>query len=179
MWLPTVLFIPGVAMFAIPSLVFVGSLLLFLAAGSLIYSVIAYIRNSLGIVAATVEDLQVRKAMRRSKVLVAGHKGRVFAIMLLMWVLSIVAAVVQGLCGYALILTHGPVRAAWEALALLLAFLTTSLIAPIGAIGLCLFYMDERVRKEGFDVEVLMLRGAAPPPPPPETLPSPFTSELA
>lgn len=41
---------------------------------------------------------------------------------------------------------------------MLLTFITTSLLGPVGAIALCLFYIDERVRKEGFDVELLMLR---------------------
>ena len=37
-----------------------------------------------------------------------------------------------------------------------MAFLCSSLIGPVAAIALCLFYVDERVRKEGFDIEFLM-----------------------
>jgi hypothetical protein len=62
---------------------------------------------------------------------------------------------------------------------LVVNFCVTTLVTPVGPIGLCLFYIDERVRKEGFDIEILMLRGAQPPPPPPESMASPFTSELA
>jgi hypothetical protein len=39
-----------------------------------------------------------------------------------------------------------------------MSFLTSSLIGPVGAIALCLFYFDTRVRKEGFDIEALMDR---------------------
>jgi hypothetical protein len=35
-------------------------------------------------------------------------------------------------------------------------FLSNALIGPIYAIGLTLFYYDQRVRKEGFDIEWMM-----------------------
>jgi hypothetical protein len=35
-------------------------------------------------------------------------------------------------------------------------FLTNTFIGPIYATGLTLFYYDQRVRKEGFDVEWMM-----------------------
>jgi hypothetical protein len=179
LWLPFVLFIPAVAFVAIPSLRIIGVLLLFLVFASVVYSVIAYIRNSLGIAAATVEDLNVRAAMRRSKFLVAGHKGRVFVIGLLMYVLYLVAGIMAAIPAYGMLLAHGVARSIYEAVLLLISFITSSLISPVGAIALCLFYIDERVRKEGFDLEVLMQRGAPPPPSGSiDALPSPFTSEL-
>jgi hypothetical protein len=178
-WLFLVLYIPGIALAFVPALRILFIPLMLLAVASLVYGFIAYIRNSLGVVAAAVEDLKVRAAMRRSKFLVAGHKARVFAILLLAAVLQIVAAVVQGICGALMGASHGAVRVALEALALVLTFVSTAMVVPVAAIALCLFYIDERVRKEGFDVEILMLRGAPAPPVTPESLPSPFTSELA
>jgi hypothetical protein len=180
-WLFLVLYVPAIALAFVPSLRLLFIPLILLAVASLVYGLIAYLRNSLGVVASTVEDLKVRAAMRRSKVLVAGHKGRVFAILLLAFVLQIVASVVQGICGALMGASHGPVRVALEALTLVLTFVSTAMVVPVAAIALCLFYIDERVRKEGFDVEILMLRGApAPAPPPtPEAIPSPFSSELA
>ena len=38
------------------------------------------------------------------------------------------------------------------------SFLSRLVIGPVGAIALCLFYFDERVRREGFDIEFLMQR---------------------
>jgi hypothetical protein len=52
-------------------------------------------------------------------------------------------------------------------------FIVTTLVGPIAAIGLCLFYFDERVRREGFDIEML-LRGASIP-----TEPTPYPPEPA
>jgi hypothetical protein len=60
-----------------------------------------------------------------------------------------------------LVKSQGVQRIAIEGLSLLIAFVTNSLIGPVGAIALCLFYIDERVRKEGFDIETLMDRSLA------------------
>jgi hypothetical protein len=48
-----------------------------------------------------------------------------------------------------------------QVIALLVAFLSSSLIGPVAAIALCLFYIDERVRKEAFDIEFLMNKTSA------------------
>jgi hypothetical protein len=140
-------------------------------------------RNSLAIVASVVETLKVRRSMRRSKDLARGRLWRILGLLLLMYVLSIVAGVPQGVAAVFVVLAHGPQRAILEALSLLTTFVTHSLVTPVGAIAFCLMYIDARVRDEGFDVEMLMNRaaGAPKPPPgeiPPSELPSPFTSEL-
>ena len=57
-----------------------------------------------------------------------------------------------------------------DGLSLWLILLTTFL-GPIGAAGVTLFYFDQRVRKEGFDIEWMMQSaglGAAPPAPEPQ-----------
>lgn len=126
------------------------------ALASFVYGIIAYIRNSLAIPAAVMENLSVRAAMRRSKVLVAGRKGRIFLLGLLMIALYMVAGVMQ--MPFALLILHS--RSAEHVLvqviSLLVAFLCSSLIGPVAAIALCLFYIDERVRREAFDIEFLM-----------------------
>ena len=38
----------------------------------------------------------------------------------------------------------------------MLAFLTNTFVGPIYATGFTLFYFDQRVRKEGFDIEHMM-----------------------
>jgi len=177
LWPFFVLIIPAIGFFAVPSLRGLGGLFIFLAFGALIYAPFAIIRNSLGVVSSAVEDLSVPKAMRRSKFLVSGHKARVLGIMLLVTVLGWVAGVLQQIVGTFAALTTGPTKIGIEAVVLLVTFATTAMVTPVGPIAMTLFYIDERVRKEGFDLEVLMARGA--PPPGPEELPSPFTSELA
>ena len=66
-----------------------------LSLGGAAYGVIAYIRNSLAIPAAVMENLSVRRAIRRSKELVAGHKARIFLLLLLLFALYLVAGVLQ------------------------------------------------------------------------------------
>jgi membrane-anchored glycerophosphoryl diester phosphodiesterase (GDPDase) len=148
-------------------------LLVFFAFGSLIYGLIAYIRNSLAIPAAVMEDLDVRRAMRRSKQLVAGRKGRIFLLLLLLFALYCVAGTLQ--FPFALLLLHS--RSAehiiGQFISLLLAFLCGSLIGPVASIALCLFYIDERVRREAFDIEFLMNKTS------PAAAPGNATAELA
>jgi hypothetical protein len=131
-------------------------LLVFLALCSLVYGVIAYIRNSLAIPAAVMEDLDVRRAMRRSKQLVAGRKIRIFLLLLLLFALYCVAGALQFPFALLLLQSRSTEHIVGQFISLLVAFLCSSLIGPVASIALCLFYIDERVRKEAFDIEFLM-----------------------
>jgi hypothetical protein len=160
MWLFLLLIIPFVFL---PSLLRISPVLGpvivvlgFIACG--VYGVIAYLRNSLGVPAAVIENLGVRASMRRSKGLATGRIGRIFLLFVLVYALWMVAAVVQLPITVLALRSHEAVRFLLQAILLAVSFLSTSLIAPLAAIGLCLFYFDERVRREGFDIEVL-LRG--------------------
>jgi len=181
-WMPFFAYVLAILTLVVPAVrealpIFI-LLTVVLIVGGFTFGAIAYIRNSLGVVASTVEDLKVRKAMRRSKFLVSGHKGRVFGILLLTGALRMVAGVAQGIAGFFVGLSHGAIKVAMEAIALMLTFVTTAMVVPVAAIALCLFYIDERVRKEGFDLEVLMSRATPSEPSGPDELPSPFNSEL-
>jgi uncharacterized membrane protein len=149
-----------------------GGLLVFLALMSLIYGAVAFLRNSLAVPASVIENVPVRQSMRRSKYLADGGKGRIFLLGLLLWALYLVIGMIQ--MPFALLIAQS--RATQHALAYavvsLVNFLAGSLVAPIGAIGLCLFYFDERVRKEAFDIEFLMERTAP-------DVPTPGTAEPA
>ncbi len=162
MWLPIVVMAPAVAFILLPraGLQVLGAFLMFGAVGSLVYSVIAYLRNSLAVAASVSEGLGVRQSMRRSKELVAGRKGRVFAVLALMYVLSMAAGVAQAVPMVIMGFAHGGARAGLEALTLLATFATGALVTPVGAIAFCLLYLDERVRREGFDVEMSLERAA-------------------
>jgi len=132
--------------------------LVFLALGSLVYGVIAYIRNSLAIPAAVMEDLEVRRAMRRSKQLVAGRKVRIFLLLLLLFALYCVAGALQFPLALLLLHSRSAEHIVGQFISLLVAFLCSSLIGPVASIALCLFYIDERVRREAFDIEFLMTK---------------------
>ena len=154
-WLFLLLSIPAIVLigFRMRDL---GYLLLVLSVGSLVYGVIAYLRNSLAVSASVFEGLGVRSAMRRSKGLSAGRKGSIFLLMVLLYVLNLVATGLQMPFALLLMSSEGGRRFLGQGMSLALGFVSSSLIGPVGAIALCLFYIDQRVRKEGFDIEALM-----------------------
>jgi hypothetical protein len=174
-WVFFILMVPAIALIVKGGgLAALGGLLMFLAFLSLIYGAVAFLRNSLAVPASVIENVPVRQAMRRSKYLSNGGKGRIFLLGLLLWVLYLVLGMIQ--MPFALLIAQS--RATQHALAYavvaLVNFLAGSLVAPVGAIGLCLFYFDERVRKEAFDIEFLM--DSAGPPIPAAPAPAPDTA---
>jgi hypothetical protein len=135
-------------------------LFLILALGYVVYAVIMVLRYSLAIPAAVVEDIKARKAIRRSIELSKGSRGRIFLLMLL------IVAVEMGLlfitqiffvfAVMAAIKNHGEVPVWIQISQQIVGFLTNSFIGPIYATGITLFYYDQRIRKEGFDIEWMM-----------------------
>lgn len=158
MWIFVLAFVPAMMLVALrrPGMAALGGLLVLVALVGMVYGVIAYIRNSLAIAASVMEELTVRKSMRRSKTLAAGNKGRIFLLMLLMTALAVVAGMLQVPILAVTGLHPTGQHFAAQGLSLLIGFVTSSLVGPVGAIGFCLFYIDARVRKEGFDIEALM-----------------------
>jgi hypothetical protein len=136
----------------------------------IVYGAIAYLRNSLAVPAAVIEDLGVRAAMRRSKNLATGRIGRIFLLLLLVYALSLVAAVIQLPMVFVLLRNPASQHYVAQGITLAVSFVSTSMVGPVAAIGFCLFYFDERVRREGFDIEIL-LRGASAASPPPGSAP--------
>jgi hypothetical protein len=132
------------------------AVLVFSAIGSLVYGLIAYLRNSLAVPAAVMEDLPVRRAMRRSKQLVEDRKGRIFLLLLLLFALYFVAGALQFPFALLLLRSRSAEHIVGQVFSLGVAFLCSALIGPVASIALCLFYIDERVRREAFDIEFLM-----------------------
>lgn len=140
-----------------------AGVLLVLAAvfGGGVYGVIAYIRNSLAIPAALMEQTGVRASMRRSKTLAAGTKGRIFVVLLIAAALYLVAGAIQA--PMLLFIARSPFQehVLAQAAILLIGFVSRTLISPVPLIGLTLVYFDQRVRMEAFDV-VMLLGSSAP-----------------
>jgi hypothetical protein len=132
---------------------------------SIPYAIWAYIRVSLAMPAAVVEGLQTRAALRRSKALLVDRKVRIFLLLLLLLALYFVIGMVQGPLLFLIARSHGSPAVWLTASNLLVGFLAGALMAPVGAIGMCLFYIDERVRREGFDIEWMMTGSTAAPSP--------------
>jgi len=161
-WIFVLMIVPIVAMsqLGVKNLGGLVALLVFAAIGSLVYGLIAYIRNSLAVPASVMEDLKVRSAMRRSKQLVAGRKGRIFLLLLLLFALYCVAGALQFPFALLLLRSRSAEHIVGQFISLLIAFLCGSLMGPVASIALCLFYIDERVRREAFDIEFLMDRNS-------------------
>ena len=134
--------------------VILGFLLLILPG---IYLMLKY---ALAVPAAVLEDVNSSTALDRSSTLTEGTMGRIFLVFVLVWVLSLVAAgIFQGPILVAMVATGGwgsepPV---WlQTFSHLAEFLSNSLVGPVITIALALLYYDERVRKEAFDLQMMM-----------------------
>ncbi|MHC4744366.1 MAG: YciC family protein [Planctomycetota bacterium] len=111
---------------------------------------------SLTVPTIIVEDLGITEAMGRSKRLVAGNLGKVMVVGFLVLLIATVINMAFGFFGGAIV---GPLARQSYAL----AFFVTNLLnvaaaiiaAPIGAAAYILLYYDLRIRKEGFDLEML------------------------
>jgi Membrane domain of glycerophosphoryl diester phosphodiesterase len=122
-----------------------------------IYGILMTLRYSLAVPASTVENLKARAAIRRSIQLSKGSRGRIFLLGLLALIIQLgLTFVTQGFFLFAG-LQHKGVLPLWmSVLQQFLAFLTNTFVGPIYATGFTLFYYDQRVRKEGFDIEHMM-----------------------
>jgi hypothetical protein len=164
LWLPLLLIAPAgyllarSAHFGVVG-AFAGGVLIFLGTtGGAAFGIIAFLRNSLAVPAAVVEELGVRKAMRRSKVLAAGAKGRIFVVLLITWCLFIVAGIIE--TPLVMIIGLGAVRGErhllLQVVILFVNCFAHSVVMPVMMIGLSLVYFDQRVRQDGYDLLVML-----------------------
>jgi hypothetical protein len=139
-------------MLAAVSLIFLALLGL-----AMVYAVMMGLRYSLAVPACVVEDLKARKAIKRSIELSKGARGRVFLLGLLVFIIAMGLTLLAQAFFFVAIFKHHGVLPAWmRALQQVVSFATTTFIGPMYATGLTLFYYDQRVRKEGFDIEWMM-----------------------
>ena len=140
---------------------------LVLVVPALIYTVLMGLRYSLAVPACVMEDLKARPAIRRSIELSKGSRGRIFLLGLLVIAVQLgLLLITQAgffVVGYK---NHGALSFGVSVLQQLVAFCTNTFVGPIYATGLTLFYYDQRIRKEGYDIEWMMeAAGMAPPRP--------------
>jgi hypothetical protein len=142
------------------------SLLIGLAAGAacvafLVPGIYLFVMWSLAVPAKVLENKGVLDSMSRSSDLTQGNRWRIFV----MWVLFILLGVGVG------ILLRWPVEAAagvssifalqrkagwWQVGLLVSAYISECLVGPLATIAFSLVYYDERVRKEAFDLQLMM-----------------------
>ena len=131
-----------------------------LSLGAMIYAILMALRYSLAIPSSVIEDLKARKAIRRSIELSKGSRGRIFVLLMLILVLELGLVTITQLFFVVAMFAAAKHRAeipVWMQIAQqIVGFLTNTFIGPMYATGLTLFYYDQRIRKEGFDIEWMM-----------------------
>jgi hypothetical protein len=161
LWIPAVVAMAGGILIAtkVSGLTILGWMLVFLAlAGGVPVGFILWLRNSLAVQATVIEELPVRASMARSKGLTVGAKGRVFVLLLLAGALSYAASLLQMplMLFVAFTIARGGKAVVSEIVMLLVGFVGHAAVQPVLMIGLSLLYFDQRVRKEAFDLVMLM-----------------------
>lgn len=112
-----------------------------------------YFKYSLAVPACLLEKAEAVQAMRRSAVLTKGSLWRIFLIYLLMGLIGAVFSIVLQLPANFLVSTSTFLALIWQSVATFIAF---SLSFPISNIAISLVYYDQRVRKEAFDLQLMM-----------------------
>ncbi len=124
---------------------------------------------SLAVPVAILEDKGVGDSLSRSSQLTKGNRGRIFVIWLLFVVLSIAVSVLLQwpitVAVAALTRDNPTAMFKWiQVVSAVMTFISQCLVGPLATIAFSLVYYDERVRKEAFDLQLMMttLDGAAP-----------------
>ncbi|MGA2351613.1 MAG: hypothetical protein ABSF70_14350 [Terracidiphilus sp.] len=123
-----------------------------------IYALLMTLRYSLAVPACVVENLKARTAIRRSIELARGSWGRIFLLMLLVGVIKLgLGAFTQFFILIGAFKHPGQLPSPGvQALSQVIGFFTNTFLGPIWATGITLFYYDQRIRKEGYDIEWMM-----------------------
>jgi hypothetical protein len=107
---------------------------------------------SLIVPAILVEGQRAIPSLRRSSELVRGHRGKVFCVLL---VVNLLQAVLAGGVGMISNLVFSAASGSAAILSSALGNLLSIFLTPLAIIAAILLYYDMRIRKEGFDLEML------------------------
>jgi len=124
------------------------------AFGVAMYYLLSY---AVAVPACVLEDIKARAALKRSAYLTKGDRRRISVIFFLVGVLNYIfvfALVFPAVFLAAAIAPQNPMVA--QVMNVLASFLAGALSGPIATIAMSLVYYDERVRKEAFDLQLMM-----------------------
>jgi hypothetical protein len=145
----------------------VGSLVGLACIALIVPGILLAIRWSLAVPVKVLENKSVGESMSRSGQLTQGNRGRIFVIWLLFVVLSIGVSLllrwpVEIAAGVSSIFALQRVGNGWQVALLVTTFVSECLVGPLATIAFSLVYYDERVRKEAFDLQLMMTMLDAP-----------------
>jgi hypothetical protein len=133
------------------------------AIGVIVWLALSY---SMGMAVCAIEKKTAWESLVRSYRLSEGTRGRIFLLFLLITVLSMAVSmfgyfIAILVAGVAALAGNGSNFAAAVAVAAALLYFVVSIagqivLQPVPWIALVLFYYDQRIRKEGFDIEWMM-----------------------
>ena len=123
---------------------------------------------SMSFATCVIEEKSAWISLQRAATLSKGTCGRIFVMFLLVMMLSMVLSMI----GYIPLLIVVGISAAMgkagtaaiamlvvgEIVYVVMSFTAQTLLTPVYSIALVLFYYDQRVRKEGFDIEWMMMQ---------------------
>jgi hypothetical protein len=119
------------------------------------------LRYSLAVPACIEEKLGTLRSLKRSVFLSQDTKGRILVLLLI--VMAAQTTIVSAFMSPVLVLmvrARGQASPGMTAYTVAVSALAGVLIKPVYSIGLTLFYYDQRVRKEGFDLERMLERSS-------------------
>jgi uncharacterized membrane protein len=130
------------------------------------------LKLSLAFPACVVEQMGAWSAIKRSFSLSDGSKGRIFLlgllVLVLSWLISMCVTIPLTIILELIPGVNSPQHAQTAGMAMIFilygaSFAVQTLIRPVYGIALVLFYYDQRIRKEGFDIEWMMLQAGMTP----------------
>jgi hypothetical protein len=145
--------------------VFIVILVVLIVFGIVVYMIWAETCFSMGISACLAEEKPGWQSIKRAYYLSKGTRGRIFVMYLLVIALYGVITMVVDIAIFiamAIMTSIGHSKGTTTALVVvqILNFASNltiqTLIAPVSVIALVLFYYDQRVRTEGYDIELMM-----------------------
>jgi glycerophosphoryl diester phosphodiesterase family protein len=114
---------------------------------------------ALTIPVVVLENADLIEALTRSRDLTSGHRLRVLTIFVLFTILTYLVIFLFEIPVFALVAAKGQVAAASKSYTVLISALmlvSQCLVTPLMTIAFSLMYYDERVRKEAFDIQLMM-----------------------
>ncbi len=116
---------------------------------------------SVAVPVKVLEEKRASEAMSRSSELTKGDRGRIFVIWFLFLVASVGVSVllhwpIQIAAGARSIFAVQRMSTALQVASLMANFVSECLVGPLATIAFSLVYYDERVRKEAFDLQLMM-----------------------
>jgi len=123
-------------------------------------AILTILKYSLATPALLIENITAREALKRSRVLTKGQFGRIALAGILTLIVSwVIAFVIQGpFSAAAMLMVVNKVQPpAWlNLLSMIAGGLSGAFAGPFYAIALVLIYYDVRVRKEGYDLQLMV-----------------------